>query len=887
MRIRHWLTELRNGYYRVVRRNRRNLHHRQLRIAAATWVAAISTQVEFLEPRTMLAAPDPLQGSELQPVAPGAISQAEIDAVLGTLTTTGRADVLNYLDAVAVSASGQQGDGNASINTVESGPLINLDDFRADPRFPGIDGSGFAVVVLDTGIDLNHPFFGPDNDSNNISDRIVFSYDFSGTNDSDASDTNGHGSNVTSIATSSDGTYTGMAPGAGIIHLKIFPDGPNPGASDADIEEALQWVVSHAATYNIASVNMSLGYGNVGYHVNDLPYSDEFAALANLDIMVSVAAGNSFYSVGSTQGLNVIAADPSVISVGAVYDSNIGSVSYGDGSTAFTTGPDRITPFSQRDQYLLDIMAPGAPITGANQSGGIVTYHGTSQAAPHIAGIAALAQELAVQTLGRRLTLDEFEKLLRDSATTINDGDNENDNVANTGLNFPRVDVLALGTAILAMKPGTISGTVFNDTNGNGANNSEPGLSGWTVYLDSNNNGALDAGTTTISSTNVPVSVADVDTRRSTDSVSNVPGVITDVNVKLNMTHTWDEDVQVYLISPAGTRIELFTDVGGSADNFSNTILDDEAGTAITAGTAPFGSSYRPEEPLSKLDGQNPNGTWILEFSDDEGGDVGTLTSWSLIISSAEKSQVTPAGGAYSFAGLPQTTYVVRQIPQSGWTQTAPASPGYYSLNVLPGDVLANKDFGNHSSSSSAFELSSLLAANGGTGTAGFALNGGAAGDRSGQSVANAGDVNGDGLDDLLIGALFADPSTGTDAGTSYLVFGTVEGTQASLNLSALNGTTGFVLNGLAAGDYSGKSVSGAGDVNGDGFADLLIGASHADPNGSQSGQSYVVFGGQTNLAALDAAGGEAADGSISQRSMGRPVSCSMVWLLATALAGR
>lgn len=112
----------------------------------------------------------------------------------------------------------------------QSGPLINIDDFRVDPVFAGIDGSGFSTVIIDTGIDLNHSFFGPDTDGNWIADRIVFSYDFSGSNDSDASDVDGHGSNVASIAASSNGTYTGMAPGANIIALKVFPDNADLGA---------------------------------------------------------------------------------------------------------------------------------------------------------------------------------------------------------------------------------------------------------------------------------------------------------------------------------------------------------------------------------------------------------------------------------------------------------------------------------------------------------------------------------------------------------------------------------------------------------------------------------------------------------------------------------
>jgi Ca2+-binding RTX toxin-like protein len=145
----------------------------------------------------------------------------------------------------------------------------------------------------------------------------------------------------------------------------------------------------------------------------------------------------------------------------------------------------------------------------------------------------------------------------------------------------------------------------------------------------------------------------------------------------------------------------------------------------------------------------------------------------------------------------------------------------------------------------------------------GSTLNGAATGDQAGRSVANAGDVNGDGLDDLLIGAPYADPN-GSNSGSTYLVFGTIEGNMGTVNLSTFNGTMGYILQGLAAGDRSGMSVSGVGDVNGDGFADLLIGAPFANSSTGYQGQSYLVFGGPTNLAALDTAGGAAADGRIN-----------------------
>ena len=124
------------------------------------------------------------------------------------------------------------------------------------------------------------------------------------------------------------------------------------------------------------------------------------------------------------------------------------------------------------------------------------------------------------------------------------------------------------------------------------------------------------------------------------------------------------------------------------------------------------------------------------------------------------------------------------------------------------------------------FELSSL------DGTNGFQINGIDSIDQSGQSVSGAGDVNGDGIDDLIIGG-YGD----NYAGESYVVFGSNGGFSQSLNLSSLDGTNGFPIIG-------GRVVSGAGDVNGDGIDDLIIGATGGDPGGNfEAGESYVVFG--------------------------------------------
>ena len=109
--------------------------------------------------------------------------------------------------------------------------------------------------------------------------------------------------------------------------------------------------------------------------------------------------------------------------------------------------------------------------------------------------------------------------------------------------------------------------------------------------------------------------------------------------------------------------------------------------------------------------------------------------------------------------------------------------------------------------------------------------------------VASVGDVNGDGFGDLILGSQSGYDTGGVRTGAAYVVFGQASGFGATVDLAALNGTNGFKLSGGSAYDYAGVSVASAGDINGDGFADIIVGADGTDQHGSYSGASYVVFG--------------------------------------------
>jgi hypothetical protein len=132
----------------------------------------------------------------------------------------------------------------------------------------------------------------------------------------------------------------------------------------------------------------------------------------------------------------------------------------------------------------------------------------------------------------------------------------------------------------------------------------------------------------------------------------------------------------------------------------------------------------------------------------------------------------------------------------------------------------------------------------------GFRIQGDASGDWAGFSVAGVGDVNDDGFDDIVVGAPLGDDG-GTNAGEAYVIFGKTTGF-GTIDLTNLAAAAGFKIQGERSHDVAGYSVSGAGDVNGDGFHDIIISAPFSDDGGLDTGKAYVIFGRESGFGTID-----------------------------------
>ncbi len=321
------------------------------------------------------------------------------------------------------------------------GTQIGLDSTFANYTYRG---TGYTVAVIDTGIDYRHPDLG-----GGWGKRVVGGWDFVN-GDADPLDDNGHGTHVAGIIGSSSKTFSGVAPNVKFVALKVL-DSEGSG-SFSQVEDALKWVVANQAKFNIVAINLSLGASN--YQVNPYTYlDDELTSLKSKGVFIAAAAGNDYYTFSSEQGLGFPAINARTVSVGAVWNGNYGEVAWGSGARDFTTAIDRVASFSQRSNKL-NILAPGALINSTYLNKTYQTMAGTSMATPVVAGAAVLIhQALDENGLASRANQDYILSLMRSTGVSVKDGDNENDNVTNTGLTFKRLHLFSALKSIVKTTP--------------------------------------------------------------------------------------------------------------------------------------------------------------------------------------------------------------------------------------------------------------------------------------------------------------------------------------------------------------------------------------------------------------------------------------------------
>ena len=203
--------------------------------------------------------------------------------------------------------------------------------------------------------------------------------------------------------------------------------------------------------------------------------------------------------------------------------------------------------------------------------------------------------------------------------------------------------------------PSSISGLVFDDTNDNGVLDPGESPTQGVVFDDLNNNGVYDSTSQyTVNSLDVQKPVSGASTILSNTIVDDLSGAITDVNVNLTIDDARDSNLSVSLIGPDGTSVNLINHNGGSGVNFVNTTLDDQAGTAISSGAAPFTGSFRPAGALSAFNGKAPDGTWRLLVVDTGSTDSGAIVDWSLQFTTNAGEPLALVGndGNYKFTNL-------------------------------------------------------------------------------------------------------------------------------------------------------------------------------------------------------------------------------------------
>jgi subtilisin family serine protease len=520
----------------------------------------------------------------------------------------------------------------------------------------GYDGTGIHVSSMDTGVLHTHEALAaryrgviapPDA---NIHDYNWYDgYLLAGT----PLDQNGHGTHTMGTAAGnqlSGSPYgnIGVAKGAMWTTVRICGLNGSNSCDDAAIMRGFQWTLAPTRVGGTLDPRPDLrprvsnnSWGGPGC---DAAYNLAVQNWVNAGIFPDFANGNSGPG-GGTVGTPANA-----------------PLAWGTGNLNTSVSPWVIASSSSRGPSPCDgtirphAVAPGTSICSSVNSGNTsysCLFTGTSMAAPHIAGAVAVL-------LDKNETLTVPQLTFAITSTTFFDplwGTAPNNNY---GYGLLQLDA-ALNSVTASTPTPTATGTPPTATPTRTATPT-PCIGPPTSYT----------------STDVPHPIPDGGIAVSTLTISGNPGPIADLDlVGLDITHTWISDLRISLTSPQNTTVVLVDRVCTSQDNFTNNTLDDEAATAIGSTCPPTaGAGYRPSNPLSAFDGQNPTGVWTLLIQDLALQDVGTLTGWGLRVSGACVIQPTntPTSTPVPPTSTPTNTPTSTPVPPTMTPTNTPTS---------------------------------------------------------------------------------------------------------------------------------------------------------------------------------------------------------------------
>ncbi len=713
---------------------------------------------------------------------------------------------------------------------------------QPDAEQSGATGSGVAVAVLDTGVDWTRAEFGACTDVGASGCRVIAEVEIA--DDDDSLDDSGHGTNVAAIV-------AGVAPGADIVAVDTmnWSDRAQAWAGKGDdIAAAIDWVIENRSTYNIVAMNLSFGDGKQ-YATDCSPsYEAALREARSVGVVPIVAAGNSGWSTG----ISLPACSDQAISVGAVYDSDVGARS----STVCTdeaTAEDQITCFSQSGPKL-DLLAPGARITAGGS-----TRSGTSMAAPHVAGAWAVMREAMPNR-------DDEQILSHLKSTGLLIGDPRN------GIIRPRLQLgVAVQTALPTIQGRTDAGDRFGsslamgDFDGDGNVDVAIGAPYDHVYT------TADAGAVNVIY-GTPWGLERPRNQRWSQNSRYVPGdpetyawfgsalAVGDFNCdRFDDLAIAAHKASVGEVSSAGKVTVLFGSGSGlqgdrariyhQADascpsrnvSGSGCLLDDPAETNDYFGSALAAGDFDGDRcddlaigvPLEDVGSIRDAGMVHVIFGSARGGDERTQTwhqdSLGILGVVEEFDRFGSSLAAGNFNGDRSDDLAIGIYSEDLGTTAINAG----AVSVLYGTTAGLTSDGDqlwHQNSSS---------------IAGVA----ATGDSFGYALA-VGDFNGDRRDDLAVGAPWDDEVSGlSNAGVVNVIYGSGVGLQSGNDQLWHQNVSGIA--GVAqASDLFGYALT-AGDFDGNGRADLVVGVPYDDVDGvPNAGLVNVIYGTSNRLSA-------------------------------------